>query len=176
MAEATNNLSSGNAYGVKAPVLESNASRTKTYHGAAIVIGNEIVGRIKEWTPGPISRPANLLKEISKSSYGEPIDIIPQSPENYNIAFTRTELWTGSGIKGETELAMGYTRVWEKLTDQRFPFKIEEIIWQGKDIYSRWAYYGCWFVEKSANTWSATGDGIIEVNCQLMYVNRKRII
>lgn len=144
---------------------------TMTYHGASIRVGNNIIGRIKEWTPGQFTRQVNAIREVNRSTWGVPIDNVPGIAEGFNISFTRSEIWGD-----EIERAFGYTTPWTNLTDQTYPFEVDEILFRGNVQYRVWQYKGCWFTEKNLNAWSADGNGIIEVSCGLAYVTRFQII
>jgi len=165
-----------NAFGVKSPKLDyskfpnSGQYTTMTYHGGTIIVGDSVIGRIKEWTPGQFTRQVNHVREVSSETWGLPVDAVPGISEGFNIAFTKTEVW-----QQELEIAFGLSaNPWTSLSEQTAPFEAKEYLFRGLDVYRTWVYNGCWFTEKNPNAWSSTGDGIIEVGCNMIYVNRQR--
>ena len=69
-----------NAFGVQAAPLDFDAAgapTTITYHGASIVIGGNIVGRIQSWqSDGAYNREGDHVYEVSHLTAGLPIDCV----------------------------------------------------------------------------------------------------
>lgn len=146
------------------------APTTMTYHGGTIVVNGNIVGRVNNWQPaGAYTREGVHVYELNGRTWGVPVDYIPGKATGFNITFTRNEVWGQ-----ELELALGYTSVWENLTDQTTPFIANEYLFKGNVVYRQWSYSGCWFTEKNPDAWASDGDGIFKVSCGMVYVTRKR--
>lgn len=164
-----------NAFGITTPALDytvADAPTTKTYHGASIVVGGNIIGRITNWNPsGAYTKAVNHVYEISNVTWGRPVDIVPGQNTGYNITFTRVEVWNQ-----EIERTLGYPNVWDDLGDQDRPFTVFEYLYRGSTLYRTWRYAGCWFTERNEDQYDAAGDGIIRANCTLMYVQRTRTV
>lgn len=141
-----------------------------TYHGGSIVVNGNIIGRINSWQPaGAFNREGNHVYELNNNTWGLPVDFVPGKATGFNITFTRSEVWSQ-----ELEICLGYGNVFSNLTDQTFPFNAIEYLFKGNVVYRQWSYNGCWFMEKNYDAWTADGDGIIKVNCNMAYVARKR--
>lgn len=163
-----------NSYGITSPGLDytvPDAPTTKTYHGASIVVNGNIVGRITSWQPSPYNKTVNLVREVSHTTWGRPVDIVPAIAEGYTVALTRTEVWFQ-----ELEIALGYPAVWNDLADQDRPFTVSEYLFRGQTLYRVWQYSGCWFTERNENAIEAEGDGRFIANASLMYVDRSRVV
>jgi hypothetical protein len=162
-----------NSAGVKTQALDHAnpyAPTTMSYHGGSIVVNGKIVGRITDWQPaGAYNREGSHVYELNNNTWGLPVDYVPGRATGFNITFTRNEVWTQ-----ELELALGYSAVWENLTDQTFPFTGQEYLFRGATVYRVWTYYGCWFTEKNPTAWGAQEDGIIKASCNMAYISRKR--
>lgn len=162
-----------NAFGVRVnPVdfTQPGTPTTQMYHGGTIVVNGNIVGRINSWhAAGAYNREGVHVFEVNKETWGLPVDYVPGRVTNFNITFTRAEVWNQ-----ELELTLGYDGVWNNLTDQTHPFVAQEFLFQGTVPYRTWSYFGCWFTEKNPVEWSAEGDGVIKVNCNMAYVSRRR--
>lgn len=161
-----------NYFGVETPGLDNavaDAPSTKTYHGASIVVNNNIIGRITSWQPAALTRAVNHVYELSHVTWGRPVDIVPGQNTGYSIAVTKVEVW-----QQEFELTLGYDAVWSDLADQNRPFTVQEYLFRGSSLYRVWAYRGCWFSDKSEEAWTADGDGIIRVTATLMYLRREK--
>jgi hypothetical protein len=164
-----------NAFGIQTPGLDysvPDAPTTKTYHGASIVVDGNIIGRITSWNPsGAYTRAVNHVYELSHTSWGRPVDIVPGQSTGYTIAFTHVEVWSQ-----EIELKLGYASVWDDLADQDRPFTVFEYLFRGDTLYRVWRYAGCWFSDRNEDAQTADGDGIFRANCTLMYVQRTRTV
>jgi len=150
------------------------APLAQSYHGGAIMVNSNVVGRIEEWHPaGAYTRNKTHCYEINNKTWGVPVDIVPGIATGFNITFTRSEVWAQ-----ELEITLGYGAtggaVWENLTDQTFPFQAQEFLYQGATVYRVWTYYGCWFTEKNPTSWTSEGDGRIKVTCGMVYISRKK--
>ena len=134
------------------------------------MVNSKIVGRIDSWQPaGAYNRDATHVYELNYNTFGKPVDAVPGVARNFNVTYTRGEVWDQ-----ELEIALGYANVWEDLTDQNYPFTAQEMLFKGDTVYRCWSYFGCWFTEKNPNAWEAEGDGKIKLNCNMIYVSRKR--
>lgn len=162
-----------NAFGVTVnPVdfTQAGTPTTQMYHGGTIVVNGNIIGRINAWhAAGTYNREGAHVFEVNYNTWGVPVDYVPGRVTNFNVTFTRAEVWNQ-----ELELTLGYTSLWNNLTDQTFPFVAQEFLFQGAVSYRTWSYFGCWFTEKNPVEWSSEGDGIIKVNCNMAYVSRRR--
>lgn len=163
-----------NSFGVRVNPIDTTQPGTPTtmyYHGGSIVVNNKIIGRIKSWQPsGAYTREGTHIYEVSRETWGLPVDYVPGRATGFNITFTRSEVWTQ-----ELELALGYRALWSNLTDQTYPFTSYEYLFRGSTPYRTWLYSGCWFKGKTPNSWDAEGSGVVEVSCELAYVSRKKV-
>lgn len=164
-----------NAYGVQSTSLDytdPGAPTTMSYHGAAIVVGGNIVGRIQSWQPdGAYNRDGELIYELSNVTIGKPVDFVPGKVTGFTIAYTRTEVWGQ-----ELEKTLGYANVFADLTDQNRPFITQEYLYQGSTPYRVWQYSGCWFKSKNPEAWAADGNYIYRVSGQIQYVSRIQVL
>lgn len=161
-----------NVFGIETPGLDyavADAPSSKTYHGASIVVANNIIGRITSWQPAALTRAVNHVYELSNVTWGRPVDIVPAQNTGYSIAVTRVEVWDE-----ELEITLGYESKWSDLADQNRPFTIQEYLFRGTSVYQLWTYKGCWFSDKNEDAWTADGDGIIRVTATLMYLTREQ--
>lgn len=161
-----------NPYNARVNPLEvsEQANTAMTYHGGAIACNGKIVGRIKDWTPGKFERNLTEIREISNTTWGVPVDNVPGISSGYSVSFTRTEVW-----QQELETVLGFGATFNSLADQTRPFEAFEYLYRGTTPYRVWLYKGCWFTNKSPNSWSASGDGVIEVSCEFGYVVRHKV-
>lgn len=140
------------------------------YHGGSIVVNNKAVGRILTWSPaGAYNREGTHIYEVQGRTWGLPVDYAPGRATGFNITWTRNEVWSD-----ELEKALGWTAVWENLTDQNYPFIAKEYLYRGTQPYRMWSYLGCWFTEKNPSEWAAEGEGVISVTCAMAYISRKK--
>jgi len=163
-----------NAFGIDVKPLDftvPDAPTTKTYHGASIVVGGNIVGRITSWQPsGAYTRDVAHVYELSHVTWGRPVDIVPGRATGFQVSFTKVEVWFQ-----ELEIALGYPAVWNDLTDQDRPFTAYEYLFRGATLYRVWQYRGCWFNERTEDAQTSDGDGIFKATCTMSYVHRNRI-
>jgi hypothetical protein len=162
-----------NPFGIEVKPLDytvADAPTTKTYHGASIVVGGNIIGRITSWQPsGAYTREGNHVYELSHATWGRPVDYVPGRSTGYTIALVRTEVWGA-----ELELTLGFAQLWNDLSDQDRPFTVQEYLYRGSALYRVWEYKGCWFQDRNEDAQTADGDGIFKVNGTLAYVQRVR--
>lgn len=161
-----------NAFGIQNKDINfdhENGITTKVYHGATIrLTNNDIVGRIQSWQPVQYSRAGSSVREVSKNTWGRPIDWVPGIVEDHTLTVVRTEVW-----REELELALGFGALFEDLADQTEPFTIDEVLQRGSVIERKWRYFGCWFTERNENEYAADGDGKVVVNATVAYVWRR---
>ena len=147
---------------------------TKTYHATSIIVGSTIIGRISSWQVDAFSRQAVHVREVSRATWGRPVDLVPGISEGYKITFDRAEVWGA-----ELELALGLasgTATWADLAEQDTPFIIKEELYRGIVPYSMWEYHGCWITSRNESARTAEGDGIIKVEGgEIMYVRRIKV-
>lgn len=164
-----------NNFGVTAQALDvadAGSPSSMSYHGAAIVVNNNIVGRIQSWNPeGAYNRDGEHVYELSRVTIGKPVDYVPGKITGLTVSFARTEVWDQ-----ELELALGFGAVWADLTDQNRPFVVQEFLYKGQDPYRVWQYSGCWMKSKNPEGWTADGNYIYKISGQLAYVSRTRVL
>lgn len=159
------------------------APTTQSYHGFSIQVvtaggAGVTIGRITEWTPLQMSRPATLVRELNADTYGQPVDIVPGVEENFTLAFARAEVW-GAEIEVAFGVGGGPSGVdpYMLLVNQNQPFIVDEVYMKGNTVYRQIRYLGCWFTSKNTAQFTAEGgDSIIKVDGEIMFVNRLRII
>jgi len=164
-----------NNYGVSSQTLDYTdvqAPQTMSYHGAAICVQGNIVGRIQSWNPeGAYNRDGEHVYELSRVTIGKPVDYVPGKITGLTVSFARTEVWGQ-----ELELALGFNSVWADLTDQTRPFIVQEFLFKGNDPYRIYQHNGCWMKTKNPEGWTADGNYIFKVSGQLAYVSRIRVL
>lgn len=162
-----------NGFGVVTSSLDySNPDnlQTMSYHGAAIVVNNSIVGRIQSWHPdGAFNRDGEHVYELSRVTIGKPIDYVPGKATGFTVSFARTEIWDQ-----ELERALGFANVFTDLTDQTRPFTVQEFLYRGLEVYRVFEYRGCWLRSKNPEAWTSDGNYIHRVTGQLAFVTRIR--
>ncbi len=167
-------LNKQNIYGVQPSPLDYTdkdmpATRTKTYHGFGIVVGTKFIGSIQSWTPASYDRTVTMVRELSPATFGRHVDAVPGVGGESNISMSRIEIW-----EDELEKALGLSGyTWIDLVAQDKPFKIMEVLYKGKTLYSMWEYVGCWFSQKNPETYSADGTGIVSISATINYVTRR---
>jgi hypothetical protein len=164
-----------NAFGVQAQSLDftdPGAPTTMMYSGTAIVVNNNIVGRIQSWHPdGAYNREGEHVYELSKVTVGLPVDYVPGRATGFTVSYTRTEVWGQ-----ELELTLGFSNAFATLVDQTRPFTVQEYLYKGTDIYRCWQYSGCWLKSKNPEAFAADGNYIYRVSGQLAYVSRIQVV
>ena len=164
-----------NAYGVQSQSIDYSdpgAPTTMSYHGFALVVNQNIVGRIQSWNPeGAYSRDGEHLYELNKNTAGLPVDYVPGKATGFHVSFSRNEVWGQ-----ELELALGYDSVFANLTDQTRPFVGQEFLFKGSDPYRVWQYSGCWFNAKNPEGWTADGNYVYRITGSIAYVSRIRVL
>ena len=164
-----------NAFGVTSQSLDytdPGAPTTMSYHGAAIVVNNAIVGRIQSWHPeGAYNRDGEHVYELSNVTIGLPVDYVPGKSTGFTVSFARTEVWNQ-----ELEIALNYPAVFATLADQTKPFVVQEFLFQGTNPYRVYQYSGCWFKAKNPEAWASDGNYIQKVTGQIAYVSRVRVL
>lgn len=160
-----------NGFGVSTSSLDyTNADdlQSMSWHGASIVVNNNIVGRIQSWHPdGAYNRDGEHVYELSRLTIGKPIDYVPGKATGFTVSFARTEIWDQ-----ELEKALGFNNVFSDLTDQTRPFTVQEFLYRGQQIYRVFEYRGCWLKAKNPEAWTSDGNYIHRVTGQLAYVSR----
>ena len=147
------------------------APTTMTYHGFSIQVENATIGRITEWTPQQLDREVVHISELNAKTWGQPVDIVPGRATNFTLSFGRAEVWGE-----EIEKAFGEADPYTLLTNQNAPFAIDEVYLRGNQLYRQFRYLGCWFTNKSADAFSAEGDGVVRVSGEIAFVNKIRIV
>ena len=164
-----------NNFGVTSQPLDyadPQAPSTMSYHGAAIVVNGNIVGRIQSWNPeGAYNRDGEHVYELSRVSIGKPVDYVPGKITGMTVSYARTEVWGQ-----EFELTLGFPTVWADLTDQTRPWITQEFLFKGQDPYRVYQYNGCWMKAKNPEAWASDGNYIFKISGQLAYVSRVRVL
>lgn len=163
-----------NAYGVRTRPINFDAPgapTTMTYHGISVVVNGKAVGRIQSWNPQMYQRNGELVYELSKFTFGRPVDYVPSINTGYTINGSHMEVWNG-----EMELALGFSGVFSDLIDQDRPFTVQEYLFRGNDVYRTWVYQGCWFTSKNYEAWTAEGNAKVMVNFDISFVSRLRTV
>ena len=143
---------------------------TMVYHGMSIAVktpgGNSVeIGRVQSWNPQGMTRAVTHKREISKTDFGRPVDIIPGVADGYTVSMSRIEVWNN-----ELELVLGYKEPWRDLMDQTFPVDFYEFLYKGNQLYRCWVYPNAWCQSYSRQDISADGDGIISVNADFAHM------
>lgn len=162
-----------NTYQVQSQSLSyQQTGDSMTYHGAAIVVQGNLVGRIQSWQPdGAYNRDGELVYELNKNTIGKPIDYVPGKATGFTISFARVEAWDQ-----EFERALGYSDVFADLTDQTRPFVIQEFLYKGQQPYRVYQYSGCWLRSKNPEAWTSDGNYVHKISGQLAYVSRIKVL
>lgn len=164
-----------NAFGVQSSSLDVADPGTPTsmsYHGLAIVVQGNIVGRFTSWNPdGAYNRDGEHVYELNRGTIGLPVDYVPGKATGFTVSYGRTEVW-----EQELERTLGYGSVFQNLTDQRRPFVTQEFLYRGDNPYRVWQYSDCWFRSKNPEAFAADGNYIYRVTGQIAYVSRIRVL
>jgi hypothetical protein len=142
-----------------------------TYHGISIVVEGNVVGRITSFARTPYTRAGTHLYELNHATFGKPVDYVPGQATGFTITATRVEVW-----RQELEVALGFGSVWNDLTDQTRPFRVQEFLYRGTIPYRVWTYLGCWFQDRNEDAFTPEGDAIIRANATIAYVSRIRTL
>lgn len=143
------------------------STTSKTYHGVAIVVDGNIVGRIGSWNPQMYSRAGEHIYELNNYTFGRPVDYVPGINDGYTISCDRAEVWGQ-----EMERALGYPGLWADLIDQDRPFTVQEMLFRGNTVYQTWTYTGCWFTKKNIDNFSSKETPTIKLKAELAFVGR----
>lgn len=143
---------------------------TMVYHGMSIAVkapgGNAIeIGRVQSWNPQGMTRQVVHKREISKTDFGRPVDIIPGVADGYTISMSRVEVWNN-----ELEIVLGYKDPWRDLMDQQWPVDFYEFLYKGNSLYRCWVYPNAWCQSYNRQDISADGDGIISVTADFAHM------
>lgn len=162
-----------NTYQVQTQSLDfQQTGDSMSYHGAAIVVQGNLVGRIQSWQPdGAYNRDGELVYELNMNTAGLPIDFVPGKATGFTVSFARIEAWDQ-----EFERALGYANVFSTLIDQTRPFVIQEFLYKGNTPYRVYQYSGCWLKSKNPEAWTSDGNFIHKISGQLAYVSRIRVL
>lgn len=163
-----------NAFGVRTRDINFDAPgapTTMTYHGIMLVVNGRAIGRIQGWTPQMYQRDGELVYELSKFTFGRPVDYVPSVNRGYTITGSRVEVWDK-----ELEICLGYPAVFADLIDQDRPFTVSEYLFRGPNVYRVWSYLGCWFGQKNIQEQSADGNAKVMVNFDINFVSRVRTV
>lgn len=159
---------------------------TKSFHGIAIQIGANIIGRIQSWNPTFAAREGSHIYELNRETWGRPIDIVMARETGRSISCDRVEVWNGeiersfgtnadpsflSAVVGAGRNGNDATE-WRDLCEQTHPFACSEVWNRGILHYRAWDYRGCWFTSKSLGELSSEGDAIVRASVEMMYVIR----
>lgn len=143
---------------------------TKTYHGLTIVVDGNIIGRIQTWNPTARTRTITHKWELSRVTFGRPVDLVPGKADGYSVSMSRTEVWGQ-----ELEIVFGYGTVFSDLMDMTYPFSVQEQWWKGENLYRIWLYPSCWFSSITEEGPSADGDGIVNASGEIMHLPKIKI-
>jgi hypothetical protein len=156
---------------------ESMLPRTKIYHGMDIAVEYNSqtyrIGRLQSWAPQQRTRQAIHKYEISSTSYGRPVDLIPGRAEGYTISISRLEVWGQ-----ETEKVFGLVsskELFRDLMDMRWPITLYEYLYRGdgdSKLYTLWQYPSCWITSHGEAEVSAEGDGVMTAQIELAHLPR----
>jgi hypothetical protein len=156
---------------------ESVLPRTKIYHGMDIAVEYNSqtyrVGRLQSWAPQQRTRQAVHKYELSSSTFGRPVDLIPGRAEGYSISISRLEVW-GQEIEKVFGL-VGPGQLFRDLMDMRWPITLYEYLYRGDGdakLYTLWQYPSCWITSHGDAEASAEGDGIMTCNIEMAHLPR----
>jgi hypothetical protein len=162
-----------NTVGAQAGLVDFTQPYTPTTmmtHGGTIVVNGNIIGRINNWhAAGAYNREGTHVYEVNYNTWGVPVDYVPGRATGFNLTMTRSEVWDQ-----ELELTLGYTGLWNNLTEQTFPFVAQEFLFKGALPYRTWSYFCAWFTEKNPSEFSAESNGLYQVTCGMAYISRRR--
>lgn len=150
-------------------------TRTQTSHGLTIrVTGGRIIGAVHTFTH-TTERQLDEEWEVNIGARGaSPTEIVPQNVTTRALSIERYDLYVRN-----MEEAFNSTGEIISLSDQFRPFSLRTI-WQspvglvlgGRRVYE---YRGCWF-RSIGRTASADGQRIINVNAEIVYRDRVRLV
>ena len=167
---ALNRGFAGNAFGQVTEALDYTspyAPTAKTYHGIALVLNGNVIGRIQQWQREIYKRATKLVRELNNLTFGRPVDNVPGINNGYTISAQVAEMWNK-----EIEIQSGYTTRWTDLISQTAPIEAQEFWFRGAGPYEVWTYLGCWITDRDETQMSAEGDTIVMANLNMSFVSR----
>ncbi len=147
------------------------ANTAKTYHGLCILVDGKTIGRIQTWGPGARTRQVTLKWELSRFTFGRPVELVPSKADGYTISIGRIEVW-----QNELELALGYDARWSDLIDQNYPITLTESLYKGTSLQYSWSYPACWFNSYSEEQITSEGDGYYQVTAEVTHLPRYQTV
>jgi len=167
----------GNPYGQTSSKLDyehDHAPTSKTYHGIAISVEGNVIGRIQSWdTTGAWARGGEHVYELSDLTWGKPVDYVPGRWEGLTIAATVAEMWNKE-IDVQLGLGNRSTQL-NDLIEQTKPFTAHEFWYRGVAEYRIWVYRGCWLTDRNETAYEAEGNARVIANFNFNYVARQII-
>lgn len=163
-----------NPYGQESAPLDyshEHAPTSKTYHGIALAVGGNVVGRVQTWdTTGAWARGGEHVYELNDLTWGKPVDYVPGRWEGLTIAATVAEMWDKEidiqlGLKNQGQL--------NDLIEQTKPFTAHEFWYRGIYEYRIWVYRGCWLTDRNETAYAADGNARVIANFNFNYVSRQ---
>lgn len=162
----------GNAFSQTTEPLDYSdkyAPTAKTYHGIALVVNGNVLGRVQSWSnSGAYNREGNHIHELNNRTFGRPVDYVPGIATGYTISAQVAELWGA-----EIEIQTGSTNRYIDLISQTRPFQAQEWWFRGVAPYEVWTYLGCWLQDRNESEYSSTGDTRVLSNFNFAYVARQ---
>jgi len=144
------------------------APTTKTYHGIALVVNGNVLGRVQSWdNTGAYSRNGVHVFELNNRTFGRPVDYVPGIITGYSISAQVAELWGA-----EIELQTGSSSRYIDLISQVRPFEAQEFWFRGAEPYEVWTYLGCWLTDRNETGYTSDGDTRVLSNFHFAYVSR----
>jgi hypothetical protein len=163
-----------NPYGALSKPLnytDTYSPTAKTYHGIAIEVGGNVLGRIQSWNPAPYGREGVHIYELNNMTWGKPVDYVPGRATGFSVTATVAELWFKE-IEVQLSLTNAGTQ-FNDLIDQNIPFTCREFWFRGADTYRVWTYVGCWLTDRNEEGYTAEGDARVIANFTFNYVSRR---
>lgn len=149
-------------------------TRTRTSHGLLIrVAGGRIIGAVHQFQHRQDRDIRDIFEvEANARGYG-PADILPGNQTARTLSISRYDLW-----QRPIEEAFGTGFEYVNLADQARPFVLRTI-WRspvnpllgGRRVYE---YTGCYF-RSFGRTAAATDNRVVNVQAEIVYVQRKRV-
>jgi hypothetical protein len=104
---------------------------SKTYHGIALVVNGNVLGRIQNWQlTGAYQRSGDFVHELNNRTFGRPVDYVPGIIASTVINATVAEMWGK-----EIEIQTGSNTRYIDLVSQVRPFEAQEFWMKGSEPY-----------------------------------------
>jgi len=140
----------------------------KTTHMLLLKVNGRVIGRIQSWQPTQ-SRSVERIFELNPLTTGRAVDLVPGVVTEDNISAERVELFR---LPVE-EIFGDFGRGFVHLSEQRFPFSVEEhwFLPNGEVVTKK--YVGCFLESANPGAYTASGDKVVKKSMTIQVLDRE---